>query len=202
MSPRAAPGGGGGALLLIGIVITGKVGGCDPSQVQQVVNVAQQAQQQRGARQVPAGDGIDNEVSQLVEVILAGTEDVWSKLFQEDLNGADYRELQLILFEGSQPTGWGPGNAAMRPFYCPGDQKIYVQPSFFNDLAKRHNAPGDFSQTFVIAYEVPHHVQNLLGLNKELRQVRQGGNETQINQHFVRLELQAHYLAGVWPSCS
>jgi predicted metalloprotease len=86
----------------------------------------------------------------------------------------------------------------MGPFYCPGDQKVYVPPSFFDELARRHGAPGDFAQAYVIAHEVAHHVQNVLGVNKKLKSVRAGGDEREINRQSVRLELQADYLAGVW----
>jgi len=199
MSPRAAIGGGGGALLLIGIVIAGKVGGCDAAQIQQVVDVAQQAQQRGGIQEAPTGNGVDDEASQFVKVILADTEEVWATLFREDLDGLDYPEPALILFPDSVRTeGCGTGRASMGPFYCPADKKIYVPPSFFGELAKRHNAPGDFAQAYVIAHEVSHHVQNVLGLNRQLRSAQEGSNRREINQQSVRLELQADYLAGVW----
>ncbi len=198
MSPRMAAGGGGGALLLIGIIIAGKVGGCDAEQIQQAVNVAREVQQRDGAiQQAPAAEGVDDEASQFIGVVLADTEDVWSKLFREQIR-ADYQKPMLVLFEQPQQTGCGTGDAVMGPFYCPGDQTIYVPPSFFNALARRHKSPGDFAQAYVIAHEVAHHVQNLLGLNRELRQVRQSGDEPEINGQSVRLELQADYLAGVW----
>lgn len=198
MSPRAT-GGGAGVLLLIGIVIIGRMMGCDPQQIQQAVNVAQQAQQQAGpAPQAPDGAGVDDEISQFIGVVLADTEEVWTKLFREQVDG-DYQQPTLIIFEGSVRTGGcGMGSAGMGPFYCPGDRKIYVPPSFFDALASRHRSPGDFAQAYVIAHEVAHHVQNLLGLNRRLQQTRQGGSSTEVNQQSVRLELQADYLAGVW----
>jgi len=202
MSPQAALGGGGGAILLIGIVIAGKFMGCDGAQIQQAVNVAKQAQQRQAApAELPEGAeaGIDDEASQFIKVVLADTEAVWSKLFREQMNGADYPEPALILFQASVATGGcGTGNEAMGPFYCPGDQKVYVPPSFFDDLASRHNAPGDFAQAYVVAHEVAHHVQNVLGLNKKLQQIRRSGDKQAINRQSVRLELQADYLAGVW----
>jgi predicted metalloprotease len=202
MSPQAALGGGGGAILLIGIVIAGRFMGCDAGQIQQAVNVAIQAQQQQAApAELPEGTeaGIDDEASQFIKVVLADTEAVWSKLFREQRNGADYPEPALILFQGSVATGGcGMGSESMGPFYCPGDQKVYVPPSFFDDLARRHNAPGDFAQAYVIAHEVAHHVQNVLGLNQELQQIRRSGDKRAINRQSVRLELQADYLAGVW----
>jgi predicted metalloprotease len=198
MLPQMAVGG--GALLLIGIMIAGKVGGCDAAQIQQAVNVAKQVQQKGGAaQQAPAGEGIDDEASQFVEVILADTEEVWSTLFRDEMNGADYPEPQLILFQGSVATGGcGTGSEGMGPFYCPGDQKVYVPPSFFDELARRHDAPGDFAQAYVIAHEVAHHVQNVLGLNKKLKSVQASGDEQEINRQSVWLELQADYLAGAW----
>jgi uncharacterized protein len=200
LSPRVAAGGGGGALLLIGIVIAGKLGGCDAGQIQQVADMAQQVQQRRGGvPDAPAGTGVDDEASQFVKVILADTEEVWTKLFRSDLDGADYPEPELILFSDAVRTeGCGTGSASMGPFYCPADRKIYVPPSFFEELAKRHNAPGDFAQAYVIAHEVAHHVQNVLGLNRQLRAAQQGGNKLETNRQSVRLELQADYLAGVW----
>ncbi len=201
MSPQAALGGGGGAILLIAIVIGGKFMGCDAGQIQQAVNVAKQAQQRQAApAELPEGAeaGIDDEASQFIKVVLADTETVWSKLFQEEVN-ADYKEPTLVIFEQSVRTGGcGMGNSAMGPFYCPGDQKIYVPPSFFDALAKRHKSPGDFAQAYVVAHEVAHHVQNVLGLNRKLQQTRQSGNEREVNRQSVRLELQADFLAGVW----
>lgn len=200
MSPQAALGGGGGAILLIAIVIGGKFMGCDAGQIQQAVNVAKQAQQRQAPAQLPEGAeaGIDDEASQFIKVVLADTEEVWSKLFQQEVNG-NYKEPTLVIFEQSVRTGGcGMGNSAMGPFYCPGDQKIYVPPSFFDALASRHKSPGDFAQAYVIAHEVAHHVQNILGLNRKLQQTRQSGNEREVNRQSVRLELQADFLAGVW----
>lgn len=196
MSPRAM--GGGGLFVVIGIVIVGRLMGCDPAMIQQAVNVAQQAQQPGGGQQQLPAEAVDDEASQFIRVVLADTEDVWTKLFRENVNG-DYQVPSLILFEQPIRTGGcGTGTPAMGPFYCPADQKIYVPPSFFDQLARRHKSPGDFAQAYVIAHEVAHHVQNLLGLNRTLRQTRQGGSKADINQQSVRLELQADYLAGVW----
>ena len=199
MSPRMAGGGGGGALLIIGIMIAGQVGGCDAEQIRQAVNVAKQVQQRGGAaQQVPAGEGIDDKARQFIGVVLKDTEAMWTKIFREQVQG-DYQKPKLVIFEDSVRTGGcGMGSSAMGPFYCPGDQVIYVPPSFFDALARRHKSPGDFAQADVIAYEAAHHVQNLLNLNEKHGQVRQGGDETEINQQSVRLELQADYLAGVW----
>lgn len=196
MSPRAM--GGGGLFVVIGIVVVGRLMGCDPAMIQQAVNVAQQAQQPGGGQQQLPAEAVDDEASQFIRVVLADTEDVWTRLFRENVNG-DYQIPSLILFEQPIRTGGcGTGTPAMGPFYCPADQKIYVPPSFFDQLARRHKSPGDFAQAYVIAHEVAHHVQNLLGLNKTLQQTRQGGSKVDINQQSVRLELQADYLAGVW----
>lgn len=198
MSPRAA-GGGAGVLLIIGILIVGRMMGCDPEQIQQAVNIAEQAQQQGGpAPQAPEGAGVDDEIGQFIRVVLADTEEVWTKLFREQVQGS-YETPTLIMFEQAIRTdGCGMGSAAMGPFYCPADRNIYVPPSFFDALASRHQSPGDFAQAYVIAHEVAHHVQNLLGLNQRLQQTRRSGSEREVNQQSVRLELQADYLAGVW----
>ncbi len=199
MSPRAA-GGGAGVLLIIGIIIGGRMMGCDPGEIQQAVNVAQQAQQQ-GGRPVaaPPAPGEEDPTREFIAVILADTEDVWSRLFREQVQGGDYEEPKLVMFrEHVRTDRCGMGTAAMGPFYCPGDRVIYVPPSFFDDLARRHHSPGDFARAYVIAHEVAHHVQNLLQLNQRLQQVRRDGTEQEINQQSVRLELQADFLAGVW----
>ena len=201
MSPRAAVGGGGSALMIIGVLVVGRMMGCDPGQIQQAVNVAQQVQQQGGApAEVPAGAdaGIDDEASQFIAVVLADTEEVWTDIFRSELR-KPYEKPMLVIFENQVSTrGCGNAGAATGPFYCPADQKIYVPPSFFDALARRHKSPGDFAQAYVIAHEVAHHVQNVLGLNQKLQKARRSGDEGVVNQLSVRLELQADFLAGVW----
>lgn len=141
------------------------------------------------------GTPVDEE-GQFVAVVLAETEDSWGRLFQE--GGQRYREPTLVLFEGQVTSACGFASAATGPFYCPGDQKLYIDLSFFDQLSRRFGAPGDFAQAYVIAHEVGHHVQNLLGILPEVDQVRRRSSRSDANQLSVLLELQADCLAGVW----
>jgi predicted metalloprotease len=137
-----------------------------------------------------------DEEGQFVAVVLAETEDTWGRLFQE--GGERYREPTLVLFEGQVSSACGFASAATGPFYCPGDQKLYIDLSFFDELSRRFGAPGDFAQAYVIAHEVGHHVQNLLGILPEVDQARRQSSKADANQLSVLLELQADCLAGVW----
>jgi predicted metalloprotease len=112
--------------------------------------------------------------------------------------GAAYREPRLVLFSGAVQSACGHAEAAMGPFYCPGDQKVYIDLSFYNDLKRRHNAPGDFAQAYVIAHEIGHHVQNLLGISEKVQAARQRLSKEEANRLSVKLELQADCLAGIW----
>lgn len=129
--------------------------------------------------------------------VLADTEDTWQAIFQSQL-GAPYREPNLVLYTGATQSACGLGKAAMGPFYCPADQKVYLDLSFFEDLKNRHQAPGDFAQAYVVAHEIGHHVQNLLGISDQVRQMQQRVRPADANDLSVRLELQADCLAGVW----
>lgn len=146
----------------------------------------------------PARRGVpaDDETAQFVSKVLASTEDTWHEAFRA--NGKQYQEPRLVLFSGVTPTACGTGQSAMGPFYCPGDQKVYIDLSFFNDLKSRFKAPGEFAQAYVIAHEVGHHVQHLLGISDKVHQARQRVSEREGNALSVRLELQADCLAGVW----
>ena len=146
----------------------------------------------------PARRGVpaDDETAQFVSKMLASTEDTWHEAFRA--NGKQYQEPKLVLFSGVTPTACGTGQSAMGPFYCPGDQKVYIDLSFFNDLKSRFKAPGEFAQAYVIAHEVGHHVQHLLGISDKVHQARQRVSEREGNALSVRLELQADCLAGVW----
>jgi len=135
----------------------------------------------------------EQELFQFVQVVLADTEDIWNREFQRI--GRQYKEPQLVIFKDRYPTGCGLGDARMGPFYCPADQKIYVDLSFYDQLEQQFAAPGDFAQAYVIAHEVGHHVQTLLGISKQVHERR---GQPDFNQMSVRLELQADYLAGVW----
>lgn len=138
----------------------------------------------------------EQQLTEFVAVVLADTEDTWSALFRQQ--NRQYQEPTLVLFSGSISSACGLGQAAMGPFYCPADQKVYIDLSFYQDLRKRFLAPGDFAQAYVIAHEIGHHVQNLLGISGKVQRARQGLSETASNQLSVRLELQADCLAGVW----
>ena len=129
--------------------------------------------------------------------VLASTEDTWGKIFQTA--GQQYPAPKLVLFSGQTPTACGSGQAAAGPFYCPSDQKVYIDLSFYEEMKNRFHAPGDFAQAYVIAHEVGHHIQNLQGISDKVQQARQNArNEAESNQYSVRLELQADCYAGVW----
>lgn len=138
----------------------------------------------------------DDRQAAFVATVLANTEEVWHQIFRA--SGASYQEPRLVLFRGATPTACGTGQSAMGPFYCPGDQKVYIDLGFFDTLASRMGAPGDFAQAYVIAHEVGHHVQRLMGVTDKVDAMRGRVSETQMNALSVRVELQADCLAGVW----
>jgi predicted metalloprotease len=138
----------------------------------------------------------DDRLARFVSVVLADTEDVWRVQFRQ--SGQTYREPKLVLFRGSTPTACGQGQAVMGPFYCPGDQKVYIDLGFYETLRTKIGAPGDFAQAYVIAHEVGHHVQHLLGITSKVESMRARSSEAQGNALSVRLELQADCFAGVW----
>ena len=140
-----------------------------------------------------------DETATFVAKVLGSTERVWSEIFAE--SGSRYEPPTLVLFTGQTPTACGTGDAAMGPFYCPADRKVYIDLAFFHELRTRFQAPGDFAQAYVIAHEVGHHVQNLLGISTEVQRARQNArNQAQSNLLSVRLELQADCFSGVWAS--
>ena len=141
--------------------------------------------QQAPAQKPPA----DDRMAQFVSTVLADTEDVWSKVFTQ--GGATYQQPKLVLFRGTTTTACGQGQAAMGPFYCPADQKVYIDLGFYETLKNQLGAPGDFAQAYVIAHEVGHHVQNLLGISTKMDQMRGRVSEKEYNVLSVRLELQA-----------
>jgi uncharacterized protein len=148
--------------------------------------------QQAPAQRPPA----DDRMAQFVSTVLGDTEDVWGNVFTQ--GGATYRQPKLVLFRGATSTACGQGQAAMGPFYCPADQKVYIDLGFYETLKNQLGAPGDFAQAYVIAHEVGHHVQNLLGITTKMDQMRGRVSETEYNAMSVRLELQADCFAGVW----
>ncbi|HOY75164.1 MAG TPA: neutral zinc metallopeptidase [Deltaproteobacteria bacterium] len=138
----------------------------------------------------------EKELAQFVSVVLAETEDVWTELLRRE--GLEYQYPALVLYSGSVQSACGLSGAATGPFYCPGDHKVYIDLSFYDELQQRFKAPGDFAMAYVIAHEVGHHVQTLLGVMEKVMALRSRLSEKEFNQYLVRLELQADYLAGVW----
>ena len=138
------------------------------------------------------GSAAENELAAFSATILADTEDVWNKLL------SNYREPTLVLFSNSVTSACGNASSATGPFYCPGDEKLYIDLSFFKEMEHRMNAPGDFAQAYVIAHEVGHHIQNLMGTTDKMQRLRGQISKTEYNKLSVKLELQADFLAGVW----
>jgi predicted metalloprotease len=186
---------GGGGLIVVIIAIIAAIMGADPRPLLDAVAQNGQQQGQVGQR----APGKDDESREFIEVVLKDTENVWTELLRQQVKGGQaYRPPRLVIFSDMITTGCGRANAAMGPFYCPVDQTVYIDPTFFDEMKARHKAPGDFAQAYVIAHEVAHHVQNSLGIMQQVDQVRRSGDKTAINRASVRLELQADYLAGVW----
>lgn len=186
---KGLAGGGIGAIILtlvamyFGVdpgVLMNQMGGQSPTQEEQKVTFSPE----------------EERLKEFVSVVLADTEDVWGALFQA--SGKRYQQPKLVLFSGAVQSACGFAEAAMGPFYCPGDQKLYLDMSFFNDLAKRHDAPGDFAQAYVVAHEVGHHVQTLLGTSDQVHAARQRASQTEGNALQVRMELQADCYSGLW----
>ena len=184
---RGLAGGGIGAIVL---ALVAMYFGVDPSVV------LNQAGGPAPAEQQVARSPEEERLKEFVSVVLADTEDVWGALFQQ--SGQPYRQPTLVLFSGAVQSACGFAEAAMGPFYCPGDQKLYLDMRFFDDLAQRHDAPGDFAQAYVVAHEVGHHVQTLLGVSQQVHAARQRAGEVAGNAMQVRMELQADCFAGVW----
>ncbi|WP_241047915.1 KPN_02809 family neutral zinc metallopeptidase [Achromobacter xylosoxidans] len=186
---------GGRGTIGIGTIVLALVAmyfGVDPSVVLQMAEGPPAQQQQGPATQPPAND----PQARFVSKVLGETEDTWSAIFQKDLN-RQYVAPKLVLFRGATPTACGTGQAAMGPFYCPGDSKVYIDLAFFDELQNRFKAPGDFAQAYVIAHEVGHHVQHLLGISDQVDNLRRR-NPSQANALSVRMELQADCFAGLW----
>lgn len=160
-----------------------------------VLNLSQNTQQETTENVVVSAE--EAEMTEFVSVVLADTEDVWNKLFQE--MGSSYREPKLVLFRSAINSACGYAESATGPFYCPGDQKVYIDLDYLETLQRQLGAEGDFAIAYIIAHEVGHHVQNLLGTMEKMDRVRaSGANENSVNEATVRLELQADFLAGVW----
>ncbi|MEM6261376.1 MAG: neutral zinc metallopeptidase [Bacteroidota bacterium] len=147
--------------------------------------------------QAPAGARPDDELAEFVSVVLKETEDVWVKIFREEL-GMNYRKPTLVLYDRQVRSACGMGSSATGPFYCPADEKMYIDLSFYGELKNRFGAPGDFAMAYVVAHEVAHHVQNLLDITDQVDAQRGRISRTQYNNLSVRLELQADFFSGVW----
>ncbi len=138
----------------------------------------------------------EEQMADFVSVVLADTEDTWKEIFRQ--SGKTYQEPNLVLYSGAVQSACGTGSAAMGPFYCPGDRKVYIDLAFFDELRRTHGAPGDFAQAYVIAHEVGHHVQNLLGISDRVQSAQRGLGKAETNALSVKLELQADCFAGLW----
>lgn len=150
----------------------------------------------RSAQTQRATNPQEDEQKRFVSHVLANTEDTWQKIFQQQ--GRRYREPKLVLFTEQVDSACGQASAAVGPFYCPGDEKVYIDLSFYRELKERFRAPGDFAQAYVIAHEIGHHVQKLLGISDKVDAARRRMSEEEFNKLSVRLELQADFFAGVW----
>lgn len=187
---KVAVGGGLGGLVLIVLVL---LFGGDPTQfLTERPSTSNEPAAQAPLNSTPE----EEELKKFVSVVLAETEDVWRDIFRE--LGEDYREPTIVLFRDQVASACGRAGSSIGPFYCPADQKVYIDLAFFEDLRSRFRAPGDFAQAYVIAHEVGHHVQNLLGTMGRVNRMRAMQSETAGNRLSVRLELQADYFAGVW----
>src|ERR1044071_1427435 len=186
---RVAVGGGLGSIV---IMILALLFGVNPHYVVEQLPADQQPGVQSSRPQNPQQD----ELKQFVAVVLAKSEDVWTDVFRQ--NGRQYREPTLVLFTDQVRSACGIAGAAVGPFYCPGDEKVYIDLSFYEELRRQFNAPGDFAQAYVVAHEVGHHVQKLLGITQRVDAMSARSNQVEANQLSVRLELQADFFAGVF----
>lgn len=183
--------GAGGGIGLVVVVLAALYFGIDPAVLLQGGPVG--TVDQGTSRPLSAEE---NELADFVSVVLADTEDSWNAIFAA--NGGRYEEPVLVLFSGAVRSACGFAQSAMGPFYCPGDRKVYIDLSFYDELRQRYGAPGDFAQAYVIAHEVGHHVQNLLGISGRVQGAMQRAGRSEANALSVRLELQADCLAGLW----
>lgn len=185
-------GGRGVGIGTIALALVAMYFGVDPSLV---MNIGQGMSQNAPveAKAIPQ----DDTQAKFVAKVLGSTENTWEKIFQA--SGHEYPAPKLVLFTGQTPTACGTGQSAAGPFYCPGDQKVYIDLDFYTEMKNRFHAPGDFAQAYVIAHEIGHHIQNLMGTSDKVQQARQSArNEAESNAYSVRLELQADCYAGVW----
>nr|WP_304187796.1 neutral zinc metallopeptidase [Hafnia alvei] len=185
------PRGKGGLILLVVVLVAGYYG-VDLTPLLNGESPVGQTQTQ--SQQVNSPE--DNQMAKFTSVILASTEDTWSQLFQK--MGKQYQDPKLVLYRGATRTGCGTGQSVMGPFYCPADKTVYIDLSFYQEMKDKLGADGDFAQGYVVAHEVGHHVQNLLGIEPKIRQMQQGASKAEQNRLSVKMELQADCFAGVW----
>lgn len=183
--------GGGGIGIILVVLILAWLMGINPLQLLSGEVPLGTSPQQAGSRRIA-----NDEMRDFVATVLADTEDTWSAIFAE--RGEDYPEPTLTLFSGSVQSACGFASAATGPFYCPGDRNVYIDLGFYEELTTRFGAPGDFAEAYVLAHEVGHHVQNVIGVLSDVRQQQQGLGESQANALQVRVELQADCFAGIW----
>jgi len=188
LAPKVAMGGGIGTILLVLAIYL--LGG-DPSEL---MKASQQVAPETSSTY--QGTAEENEMAKFVSVVLADTEDIWVEQFRK--LGATYEYPKLVIFSERVESACGMAGSATGPFYCPGDRKVYIDLSFYNELHDKFKAPGDFAMAYVIAHEVGHHVQTLLGVNDKVMSLRSRVSDKEFRKYLVRLELQADYLAGVW----
>lgn len=188
ISPRGMIGGGIGTIAIVLVVLL--LGG-DPTSILQNVQVDNQTTNSNYTESAQ-----DKELAKFVSVVLAETETVWHQIFKEE--GSEYREPKLVLFTGKVQSACGIAGSATGPFYCPGDEKLYIDLSFYDELQKRFKAPGDFAMAYVVAHEVGHHIQKLTGVMDKMDELRRQLSQEEYNKYSVRLELQADFYAGVW----
>lgn len=186
----------GGRSIGIGTIVIALVGsyflGINPMTLIGMLSGGQVQTQQAPLQETPA----DDQMARFVRTVLADTEDTWGEIFRE--NGGTYAQPRLVLFTGRTPTACGTGDTAAGPFYCPGDQKVYIDLAFYQTMRERFHVASDFAQAYVIAHEVGHHVQNITGIMEKVDQKRRSLTERQANALSVRVELQADCFAGVW----
>ena len=187
------PIGGGGVGMIVVALAAAYFLGVGPSVI---LNQGLQGQTGGGASPSYVPNAEEEQLAEFISVVLADTEDTWHALFKKQ--GGQYQEPKLVLFSGSVQSACGFAKAAMGPFYCPGDRKVYIDLSFYEDLRRRHGAPGDFAQAYVVAHEIGHHVQTLLGISQQVHQARSRVSKAEGNQLSVRQELQADCFAGLW----
>ncbi len=186
---KVAVGGVGAIVLAVAALFMG-------ARPEQVLNMLLQQGGGPGGGPAPVAAPVDEELDRFIRVVLADTEDTWGEIFRQ--LGKKYEPPVLVLFDGRVESACGNASAAVGPFYCPADQKLYLDMSFFRELRDKYGAPGDFAQAYVIAHEVGHHVQHLLGVSQEVQELRRKVDKAEGNRLSVRLELQADFFAGVW----